>query len=369
MTFLLIFLSMFLPSLLASNDPAHDIKILKLQMKVLVKLQAETNQKLVLTNQRLTKLKQETNQNLTDGNKLLNQMAIQTDLKLTKLEKGVNQNLTRGNNELSSKLIQSSQVLEQKLTQHFARTNQAMNQKLTKTSQEVLKLKTKEQTLNRFCNSKPNACGSCYCIEDFNIADKYFCDCRSKPVKRDCKEHHVQGGWTLFQRRVDGTTNFYRNWKPYKEGFGQLQHEHWLGNDYLHLLTTQAVLTGSEMRFELGIKDRSYKNYAKYSSFHVDSESNAYQLHIKGYSGNIGGTEPSLAHHNKRKFTTPDFDNDDWSGGNCARDRRGAFWFGGCAWINPNGAYDDYKQASDVLYSFSWHPFWLQSSEMKVRRK
>ena len=163
-------------------------------------------------------------------------------------------------------------------------------------------------------------------------------------------------------------TSIYRNWQIYKKGFGQLQHEHWLGNDNLHLLTAQAVLSGSEVRFEFGIRDSSSKRYAKYSSFHIDSESNAYQLHIKGYSGNIGGTEPSLAHHNNRKFSTPDVDNDA-SSGNCAHQRRGAFWFGSCAYVNLNGAYDEFKQASNVLYSFSWHPFWLRSSEMKVRRK
>lgn len=28
------------------------------------------------------------------------------------------------------------------------------------------------------------------------------------------------GGWTLIQKRQDGTTNFYRDWDDYKEGFG-----------------------------------------------------------------------------------------------------------------------------------------------------
>lgn len=29
-----------------------------------------------------------------------------------------------------------------------------------------------------------------------------------------------QGGWTIIQKRQDGTTDFFQDWKRYKEGFG-----------------------------------------------------------------------------------------------------------------------------------------------------
>lgn len=45
------------------------------------------------------------------------------------------------------------------------------------------------------------------------------------------------GGWTVIQRRIDGKTNFFRNWKDYKNGFGHADHEYWLGNDAIHELT------------------------------------------------------------------------------------------------------------------------------------
>ena len=173
----------------------------------------------------------------------------------------------------------------------------------------------------------------------------------------------------MIQRRVDGTTNFFRNWKTYKKGFGQLQHEHWLGNDNLHLLTAQAVLTGSEVRFDLQVKDSTSWNYAKYSTFHIDGESNAYQLHIFGYSGNAGN---AMAFHNGMKWTTPDRDNDIWSGTNCAYNDQGVWWYKGCAYSNLNARWDDYKHEISVSTTFQWYNgrnTRLQSSEMKVRRK
>uniref|UniRef100_K1QJN6 Angiopoietin-4 n=1 Tax=Magallana gigas TaxID=29159 RepID=K1QJN6_MAGGI len=89
------------------------------------------------------------------------------------------------------------------------------------------------------------------------------------------------GGWTVIQRRMDGSVNFYRSWQTYKDGFGKPQGEYWLGNEDIHLLTSK---TKQELRVDLQ-KFSGEKAYAKYSRFTVGSESEKYKLSVGGYNG------------------------------------------------------------------------------------
>ena len=74
--------------------------------------------------------------------------------------------------------------------------------------------------------------GVYYIIPDGGSPMQVFCDLITNG-----------GGWTVFQKRLDGSVDFFRNWESYKNGFGDLNGEFWLGNDKLHRLTFSDELT------------------------------------------------------------------------------------------------------------------------------
>lgn len=85
----------------------------------------------------------------------------------------------------------------------------------------------------------------------------------------------------MFQRRQNGNVDFYRGWHDYRNGFGDLNGNFWLGLDKIHRLTKsgQNVLRVDLMDFD------STTAYAKYGTFHVASVSDSYTLAVGGYSG------------------------------------------------------------------------------------
>eukprot|EP00731_Ephydatia_muelleri_P029621 Em0021g144a len=150
------------------------------------------------------------------------------------------------------------------------------------------------------------------------------------------------GGFTVIQRRMDGSTNFDRSWNDYKNGFGSLEGEHWLGLDTIHLLTQSAYNPkGVGLRVELGDFKGVFK-YADYSFFVVLTEDLNYTMLLNGFNGTAGN---SLGDHNSMQFSTKDRDNDLLSFKNCARDLKGGWWFteAGCYSAFLNGPYSACK--------------------------
>lgn len=81
------------------------------------------------------------------------------------------------------------------------------------------------------------------------------------------------GGWTVFQRRQDGSLDFNRTWQQYREGFGSPQAgELWLGNAALHALTT-----GGQHQLRIELEDWHHqRRQATYGLFRVASEAQRY---------------------------------------------------------------------------------------------
>ena len=139
------------------------------------------------------------------------------------------------------------------------------------------------------------------------------------------------GGWTVFQRRKDGSVDFNRGWNDYERGFGELSVDYWLGLARLYQLLE---LNGAnELRIDL--KDASSRNsaYAKYSSFSVGNSSSKYRLRVSGYSGTAGdaiaASGDPRTNANGMNFSTKDQDNDE-SRTNCASSWKGGWWFKDC---------------------------------------
>ena len=96
-----------------------------------------------------------------------------------------------------------------------------------------------------------------------------------------CDQTTAGGGWTVFQKRMNGSVDFYRDWADYKRGFGNLSGEFWLGLDKMHRLTSSG---GYKLRVDL--EDFAGNTvYAEYHLFEVKSEGTKYQLSIGNYSG------------------------------------------------------------------------------------
>ncbi|KAM4615061.1 angiopoietin-related protein 2a [Polymixia lowei] len=146
-----------------------------------------------------------------------------------------------------------------------------------------------------------------------------------------CDQRHDPGGWTVIQRRQDGSVNFFRNWETYKQGFGNIDGEYWLGLENIHWLTNQGTY-----KLLVTLEDWSgRKTFAEYANFRIESEADSYKLRVGHYHGNAGD---SLTWHNGKQFTTLDRDHDVYTG-NCAHYQKGGWWYNACAHSNLNGVW------------------------------
>ncbi|KAM4020260.1 angiopoietin-related protein 2 [Anomaloglossus baeobatrachus] len=146
-----------------------------------------------------------------------------------------------------------------------------------------------------------------------------------------CDQRHDPGGWTVIQKRVDGSVNFFRNWETYKQGFGNIDGEYWLGLENIYWLTNQA-----NYKLLITLEDwHGRKVFAEYASFRLEPESEFYKLRLGRYNGNAGD---SFTWHNGKQFTTLDRDHDVYSG-NCAHFQKGGWWYNACAHSNLNGVW------------------------------
>ena len=176
------------------------------------------------------------------------------------------------------------------------------------------------------------------------------------------------GGWIVFQRRQNGSVDFYLGWGEYKSGFGDIDGEFWLGNENLLSLTTDGSHGPWALRVDLQDGRDGGTAWATYKEFNIEGEN--YTLSVSGYAGTAGD---SLAYHNGMNFTTMDSDNDLWVTSNCARYFGGGWWFKACTNSNLNSIYYPNWQSEGykgIRWStFQKYPVSLQTCSMKIRER
>ncbi|XP_071836805.1 uncharacterized protein [Apostichopus japonicus] len=207
-----------------------------------------------------------------------------------------------------------------------------------------------------------------------------------------CEMESNGGGWTVFQRRSSASVDFYRGWRDYKDGFGNKDHDHWLGNKYIYSLTNQKTY---QLRIDLRDSGSS-SFYAVYSTFRINNQADKYRLSVGSHSGNTGNDR--LSGSNNKQFSTKDQDNDGSSSYDCAEGHRGAWWYyyyyyyyyssycrtsGYYCYYYPDGSYCRYCGYSNLNGDYDGstrgtHMFWrsdslngygcsLQYTDMKIR--
>lgn len=187
------------------------------------------------------------------------------------------------------------------------------------------------------------------------------------PFNTYCDHLTDGGGWTVFQRRQDGSENFNRSWAEYRNGFGNPEREFWLGNEKLHRITR------SVKQLRVDIEDfHTHTAYAMYGRFSIANESQGFRLFVAEYSGTAGDSLISYSNtkfiHNRMNFTTRDRDNDASKTSNCGKTYRGGWWFNACFSSFLNGVYGPQGREFGVNWC-SWRNSCktLKFSEMKLR--
>nr|AAY43330.1 angiopoietin-related protein [Sus scrofa] len=155
----------------------------------------------------------------------------------------------------------------------------------------------------------------------------------SPPFLVNCKMTS-DGGWTVIQRRQDGSVDFNQPWEAYKDGFGDPKGEFWLGLEKVHRIMGDR---GSRLAVQL----QDWEGNAESLQFpvHLGGEDTAYSLQLTAPVASKLGATIDTPSGLSLPFSTWDQDHDLRGDKNCAKILSGGWWFGTCSHSNLNGQY------------------------------
>ncbi|PIK40720.1 Fibrinogen-like protein A [Apostichopus japonicus] len=123
----------------------------------------------------------------------------------------------------------------------------------------------------RDCHEVLNQCSSTKAKSGVHLIkpDQY-----PEPFPAYCDHNTSSGGWTVIQRRVDGSIGFNRTWDEHKSGIGFLDNEFLIGNEKLaHLINQKRYQLRIELEMYAG---QSY--YLTYDNFRIADEWGNYSI-------------------------------------------------------------------------------------------
>lgn len=156
----------------------------------------------------------------------------------------------------------------------------------------------------------------------------------AEPFEVFC-EMNTDGGWTVIQRRQDGSADFDRLWEDYERGFGDLNGEFWLGLQKIHSV---ARAGGYVLRVKLA--DWKGEMASIRLPFSLGGRDSRYSLWVPT-GEDLSPPQASLDADTSAglPFSTRDRDNDGKGDVNCAKQLSGGWWFSNCGRSNLNGRY------------------------------
>ncbi|KAM8888926.1 angiopoietin-related protein 3 [Synchiropus picturatus] len=181
------------------------------------------------------------------------------------------------------------------------------------------------------------------CSEMFDSGIHVIKPKQSEPFNVYC-EMGPDGGSTVIQRRMGGSTDFDRTWSKYEKGFGDLEKDFWLGLKKIHSLTQEGAHI---LRIDL-VDWKEEKHWAEYS-FSLEGPSEQYTLNLANFSGNL---PDAMTNSSGLSFATNDKSNRNQINASCSRAYTGGWWFNSCGENNLNGRY-----------------YWLRAKGRSIRRK
>ncbi|XP_060912288.1 fibrinogen gamma chain [Labrus mixtus] len=256
-----------------------------------------------------------------------------------------------------------------------------LQQKCSEPCRDTVEIKTTTGTDCQDVANKGATTSGLYYVKPAQATEQFLVYCEIDSFGR---------GFTVVQRRRDGSVDFNKDWIQYKNGFGYLSPddttEFWLGNEKIHQLTA-GVTIPTVLRIEL-VDWEGNTRYADYTMFRVGPEVDNYRLTYGFYLGGDAGDafdgvdlgdDPSdkfYTSHNGMLFSTSDKDNDKFDG-NCAMQDGSGWWMNRCHAAHLNGKYYQggrytEKDAGEFGYDngitwLTWHNRWYSLKETTMK--